>query len=121
MLPAKARLARREDFALAIRRGRRVNAPGIVVHAAVAAADPAAPEAQPRVGFIVGRTVGDAVTRNRLRRRLRHVMAGRLQQLPAGARVVVRATPSAGKRSFSLLATSLDSALERSFVPEQRG
>jgi ribonuclease P protein component len=123
VLPAKARLSRRDDFALAVRRGRRVSAPGIVVHAAIAdraQGETGAVPTHPLVGFIVGRSVGNAVTRNRLRRRLRHVMASRLDQLPPGARLVVRATPSAAQRSFDGLSSSVDRALARSFVPGRR-
>jgi ribonuclease P protein component len=118
VLPAKARLSRRDDFALAVRRGRRVSAPGIVVHSAVPADSGA--DSSVLVGFIVGRSVGNAVVRNRVRRRLRHLMAVRLAELPAGSRVVVRATPAASQRTFAALQTSVDAALTHSFVPDQR-
>ena len=111
MLPAKLRLTRRDDFALAIRRGRRVSAPGIVLHT-----HPGAGTGTPRVGFIVNRSVGNAVERNQVRRRLRHVMAGRTDQLGPGARIVVRATPAASGRSFAALAGAVDAALAKSRV-----
>ena len=111
MLPAKLRLTRREDFALAIRRGRRVSAPGIVVHS-----HPGSGTGTPRVGFIVSRAVGNAVARNQVRRRLRHVMATRTAALPPGLRMVVRATPSAGSRSFDALADSVDAALTKTLA-----
>jgi len=108
VLPATLRLTRRDDFALAIRRGRRVSAPGIVVHS-----HPGSGSGTPRVGFVVGRTVGNAVDRNLVRRRLRHVLAARVGDLPPGARVVIRATPTAGECSYATLRDSVDGALAR--------
>jgi ribonuclease P protein component len=82
----------------------------LVLHAHVEAAASA-----PKVGFVVGRPVGPAVTRNQVRRRLRHLIADRLEQLPAGARVVVRATPAAAGRSSATLGAALDDALGKAF------
>src|SRR5215475_2919117 len=65
----------------------------------------------PRAGFVVSRAVGGAVARNRVRRRLRHLMRDRLTSLPAGTDVVVRALPGAATRSFSALGVDLDRAL----------
>jgi ribonuclease P protein component len=48
-----------------------------------------------RVGFVVSRAVGNAVMRNRVKRRLRHLAAPHIDQLPAGTGVVVRALPRA--------------------------
>lgn len=78
-------------------------------------ADPAtgAAAVPPRAGFVVGRSVGPAVVRNRLRRRLRHLVAGRLADLPAGAMLVVRAQPAAAERSWYDLGADLDRALSR--------
>lgn len=108
MLPAKLRLTRRDDFALAIRRGRRVSAPGIVLHA-----HPGTGSGTPRIGFIVNRAVGNAVERNEVRRRLRHLVAARTEAIAPGARLVVRATPSAGTASFQALADSVAVALAK--------
>src|SRR5215813_4730379 len=54
----------------------------------------------PRAGFVVSRAVGGAVARNRVRRRLRHLMRDRLVSLPAGA-----------TRSSAALGVDLDRAL----------
>jgi ribonuclease P protein component len=67
------------------------------------------------VGFVVGRPVGGAVVRNQVRRRLQHLVAARLDQLPVGARLVVRATPDAAGRSSAALGDALDAALRKAY------
>ena len=108
MLPHQARLRSRAEFAETTRRGARAGAPDLVVYLSVDAADACA-----RAGFVVSRTVGSAVTRNQVRRRLRHLVRDRLDRLPAGGRLVVRATPSAAGASYAALAGQLDAALSR--------
>jgi ribonuclease P protein component len=51
------------------------------------------------------------VVRNAVRRRLRHLMVDRVQHLPAGARVVVRALPEAAMVRSSSMAHDVDNAL----------
>jgi ribonuclease P protein component len=63
------------------------------------------------VGFAVSKAVGGAVVRNRVRRRLRAIIAGELPTLPAGARVVVRALPAAATAPFAALSSDVHSAL----------
>lgn len=65
------------------------------------------------VGFVVSKAVGVAVERNRVKRRLRHLMREHLAQLPLGSRLVVRALPAATGLSSSVLAADLISALQR--------
>ncbi len=67
----------------------------------------------PRVGFVVSRAVGSAVVRNRTKRRLRALAAGRLATIPTGPDVVVRANPAAATASFDELAADLDRLLSR--------
>lgn len=115
MLPSENRLRRREDFATAVRQGRRAGRRHLVVHLS-GGADPhadgvSAPPA--RAGFVVSRAVGNAVVRNRVRRRLRHLMRDRLPKLPAGSLVVVRALAGADGAAYGQLARELDAALER--------
>ena len=110
MLSRSARLHRRADFRIATKLGHRVSATGLVLHAHVDPADPTR-----KVGFVVGRTVGPAVTRNQVRRRLRHLVAARLDGLPTGSRLVVRATPAAAGRSAALLGAALDRALAQAY------
>ncbi|MFF3765983.1 ribonuclease P protein component [Streptomyces sp. NPDC001922] len=122
MLPTENRLRRREDFATAVRRGRRAGRPHLVVHfrsatsSARGGTDPHASgeNATPaRAGFVVSKAVGGAVVRNLVKRRLRHLMRDRLALLPAGSLVVVRALPGAGEADHDQLARDLDAALQR--------
>ena len=102
-------MRRRAEFAATVRGGRRAAAGSVlVVHCRVSPDDTPA-----RVGFIVGRTVGSAVARNRVRRRLRHLMRDRLGALPPGATLVVRANPAAVVASSSQLAAAVDGAVAR--------
>ncbi|WKX71497.1 ribonuclease P protein component [Streptomyces sp. XD-27] len=116
MLPTEHRLRRREDFAAAVRRGRRAGRPLLVVHLRSGTTDPHAPgeSASPvRAGFVVSKAVGGAVVRNLVKRRLRHLVRDRLDRLPAGSLVVVRALPGAGEAGHDQLARDLDTALQR--------
>ncbi|MEX2983225.1 ribonuclease P protein component [Streptomyces sp. C36] len=116
MLPSESRLRRREDFATAVRRGRRAGRPLLVVHLSSGNTDPHTPGgiAPPvRAGFVVSKAVGGAVVRNSVKRRLRHLMRDRLDQLPAGSLVVVRALPGAGEADHTQLGRDLDTALQR--------
>ncbi|GGT68178.1 MULTISPECIES: ribonuclease P protein component [Streptomyces] len=116
MLPTENRLRRREDFATAVRRGRRAGRPLLVVHLSSGATDPHAPgeSASPtRAGFVVSKAVGGSVVRNQVKRRLRHLVRERLSELPPGSLVVVRALPGAGDADHAQLARDLDAALQR--------
>ncbi|MEV7570272.1 ribonuclease P protein component [Streptomyces tanashiensis] len=116
MLPTENRLRRREDFATAVRRGRRAGRPLLVVHLRSGASNPHAPgESAPptRAGFVVSKAVGGAVVRNQVKRRLRHLVRDRLAELPPGSLVVVRALPGAGDAEHAQLARDLDAALQR--------
>lgn len=68
---------------------------------------------QTRVGFVVSKAVGNAVVRNRTKRRLRHLMGARLQLVPAGAGVVVRALPAAAAADSRALGAELDRLLAK--------
>lgn len=119
MLPAGSRLRRRADFTATLRRAHGTRAGGlVVVHVDDTPADdeptpsgrPAAPA---RVGFVVSRAVGPAVTRNLVKRRLRHVLARRIGELPTDARVVVRALPASAVASSAQLDAAVARALTR--------
>ncbi|HEU0131287.1 MAG TPA: ribonuclease P protein component [Mycobacteriales bacterium] len=108
MLPAAARLRRREEFTDVVRRGRRASRGPLTCHLAPGDATPC-----PQVGFVIGKVVGPAVVRNRLRRRLRHLLRARLATLPPGTRLVVRARPGAGELDSAALGSLLDAALAK--------
>jgi ribonuclease P protein component len=66
-----------------------------------------------RVGFVVSKAVGPAVIRNRVKRRLRHLMRTRVVALGAGSHLVVRAQPAAATATSAELAAALDRCLDR--------
>ncbi len=64
-----------------------------------------------RVGLVVSKAVGGSVVRHRVARRLRHVMRDRLELLPPGSQVVIRALPRSATAESARLAAELDRAL----------
>jgi ribonuclease P protein component len=112
VLPAPNRLRQRADFTSAVRSsgGLRAGSRLIVVHAHPTDARAGLP---PRVGFVVSKAVGGAVVRNRTRRRLRALVASRLDRLPDGLDIVVRANPPAATASSAELAEALDPLVDR--------
>jgi len=140
VLAAAQRLRRSSDFAAAIRGGRRANRGVLVVH--LEPSSPVAPSspqststaskpvrnadvehtsAPVRAGFVVSKAVGGAVTRNKVRRRLRHLVRDRLADLPAGATLVVRALPGAAEASYTRLGADLDAAIAAARAPRKPG
>jgi ribonuclease P protein component len=113
VLAAAQRLRRRGEFAAAVRAGRRAARGVVVVHLMSPEtenlSEPAGTDV--RAGFVVSKAVGGAVARNRVKRRLRHLVRDRLAQLPAGTDIVVRALPGAAGRPYLRLASDLDAAL----------
>ena len=107
MLPAPNRLRSRSDFTSAVRgRGSaRAGSRLLVVHATRTDTRAGSP---PRVGFVVSRAVGGAVVRNRVKRRLRAVVAVWLPSTPDGVDVVVRANPPAASASSEELSAALE-------------
>jgi ribonuclease P protein component len=106
MLPAASRLTHRDDFSTAVRRGRRSGRSRLVVHLHAASG-----AGCPKAGFVVSKAVGGSVVRHRVARRLRHLVAARLDMLPPGALLVVRALPPAAVASSAELAVDLDAGL----------
>lgn len=104
MLPAAARMRSRADFAEARKSGSKTGRPLLSGQLRVrpGIGEPA------RVGFTVSRAVGSAVIRNRVRRRLRHLVRGYLPVLPDGSLLVVRAHPRAATARQADLAAELD-------------
>ena len=62
---------------------------------------------------MVSRAVGSAVTRNLVKRRLRHLARPRLDALPAGSMLVVRALPASASAGYDELAEELDRVLRK--------
>lgn len=138
MLAAAQRLRRSSDFAVAIRAGRRAARGSVVVHLHLdstetvgveetegpvqqhEAIEPVHAAVAARAGFVVSKAVGNAVVRNRVRRRLRHLVRERLDALPAGATLVVRAQPSAARATYPQLGLDLDAALRAAVAPRAR-
>jgi ribonuclease P protein component len=107
-------MRRRQDFAAALRRGSgqaRVATPTVVAHLTIAPNPPADTAQSVLAGFVVSRAVGPAVVRNRVRRRLRHLVRAHLTQLPPGSRLVVRALPAAATATGDVLRAHVDEAL----------
>jgi ribonuclease P protein component len=117
VLAAAQRLRRSTDFAAAIRGGRRIGRGTLVVHLLV---DEPAQASTARAGFVVSKAVGNAVVRNRVQRRLRHLVRPRLAELPDGARLVVRALPAAAEASYAELGADLDTALDVARKPRRQ-
>jgi ribonuclease P protein component len=91
-----------------VRQGQRAGGSGLVAHLLITPSP-----APARVGFVVGRGVGPAVVRNRVRRRLRHLVADRLTRLPDGTLLVLRATAASSEASSSELGAAMDRVLDR--------
>ncbi|MBO0898607.1 ribonuclease P protein component [Cellulomonas sp. zg-ZUI199] len=106
MLPAAHRMRRSADFQQTVRRGARGGRDTLVVHLTTST-DPGPPV----VGLVVSRAVGNAVTRNRVKRRLRALVTARLDEVPDGSLLVVRAQPAAAASSSGELGRDLDKAL----------
>ena len=133
MLPAGNRLRRSSDFAAVIRGGRRVGRGTLVVHVTFPLATSlteqpgsnslpgcsASPAAVSGAGFVVSKAVGGAVVRNTVKRRLRHLVASKLDSLPAGTTLVVRALPPSALAAYSQLELDLDAALAAAQRPRK--
>jgi ribonuclease P protein component len=110
VLPAPHRLTRGDDLRRVSRSGRRSGSDTVVVHVIAGAAEDAGTT---RVGFAVSRAVGNSVVRHRVQRRLRHLVRDRLDAVPAGSQVVVRALAPAAHASYAELGADLDRCLQR--------
>ncbi|AXK87117.1 ribonuclease P protein component [Nocardia farcinica] len=129
MLPEPYRLHHRADFSRTVRRGQRIGRRDLVVHAFVHTYDELAHATErhgdpvaagsfvrvggPRFGLIVSKAVGSAVVRHRVARRLRHMCATLVDEVPADADVVIRALPGAATADSAELARQLRSGLRK--------
>lgn len=118
MLPAHSRIRRSREFTETMSRGARAGRSTLVVHLDVPATQEPGTVQNPgaRAGFVVSKAVGNAVARHLVVRRLRALVARRLDTLPAGSRLVVRALPGSATSSSGQLAKDLDGALGRALA-----
>ncbi len=111
VLSAAHRLARGEDFTTAIRRGTRCGNRRLVVHYRAGGRGDESPAL---VGVVVPKKqIPLATRRNRVKRRVRALMAQRVGTLEPGARVVVRGLAGADGADSSILGKDLDRLLSR--------
>jgi len=114
VLAADHRLREGDAFRRTVRSGRRAGGTALVVHLATDAESRAESHPEPaRVGFVVSKAVGGAVVRNRVRRRLRHLVRTHLVSLPASSALVVRALPPAAGLDSAELDAELTRCLDR--------
>ena len=66
----------------------------------------------PRVGLVVSKTVGNAVVRNRAKRVLRALMSSRIDLLPEGVDLVIRAKTDLPGAPTAALGRDLDKVLD---------
>ncbi|WP_061963256.1 ribonuclease P protein component [Demequina aurantiaca] len=105
MLPASSRMRAASDFQFVMRRGSKSGRKTAVVYLARTG------DATSMAGFAVSKAVGGAVIRNRVKRRMRAIMAELLPTLPPGSGVVVRALPASADATFAQLHADLSGAL----------
>jgi ribonuclease P protein component len=119
VLPRNRRIRRGVEFRSVLRSGCRASSRTVVVHVGrmdgidTRSGSDAGPRSCARVGFVVGRSVGGAVERNRVARRLRHLMAARIGSIPDDLAVVIRALPPAAAATPRDLDRDLSRALDR--------
>ena len=106
MLPPENRLTDSLGFTAATRGGQRAGGRGLVLHLTRTGGAGA-----PQVGMIVSRAVGNSVVRNRVKRRLRHLVRARLGHLEPGTVVAVRALPASASMTSAELGGQLDRCL----------
>jgi ribonuclease P protein component len=103
-----------ESFRATSRSGRRAGSTTLVTHVLVDdSVGGHVGVSEVRAGFVVSKAVGGSVVRSKVKRRLRHLMAERLDRLPAASRVVVRANPAAATATYRQLGADLDRCLDR--------
>jgi ribonuclease P protein component len=99
-----------------MRGGRRAGRGTVVVHLLL---EEPVRASTARAGFVVSKAVGNAVVRNKVRRRLRHLVRPLLTDLPDGALLVVRALPAAAGATSATLGGDLVTALAAARRPRR--
>lgn len=107
MLPRERRLKERTAWRRVYEQGRSWGHPLAVLYAL-----PQPPPSK-RFGLAVGKGVGKAVQRNRVRRRLRHIVYSLEPRVREGAEYIIRARPTAGQTTFDDLIRAVGDLLRR--------
>ena len=123
MLPRDRRVRTPAEFRHLGRTGTRAGRRTVVVSVATdpdqtRSTSPSAP--RPRAGFVVSKAVGNAVTRNRVKRRLRAIVADQMRLPPLRdlpVLVQVRALPAAAEADYALLRRETVGALGKALKP----
>lgn len=117
MLRESNRIGRQEGFGHTLKEGGKSGNRVLVVSVLLAYQDSEVERnSGSRAGVIVGkRQVPQATRRNRIKRRLRHLLAERLGSLPDGTTVVVRALEGAVDMPSEELGVNLDRLLASAF------
>lgn len=111
-------LKKRAEF-LRLRGGQRWSMPVCVVETKPSPPDSPRPDA-PRFGFTITKKIGNAVVRNKIRRRLRAIVAGLdADQARAGSDYVIVVRPAAVSSTFADLARDLNEAFRRVHKPRR--
>jgi ribonuclease P protein component len=99
--PREARLVRRGEFDAVYRAGKRRSSSYFTVFFR-ANQLPCS-----RYGFSIKKALGGAVVRNRIRRRVREIVRGHRQEIPAGWDIVIHPKNSVARAEFAALAADL--------------
>ena len=103
-------MRRSRDFRETVAQGNRAGRPRVVLHVLYGLDTD---DSVPNVGFVVSSAVGGSVVRHRVTRQLRHIMWAKLDVVPSGSRIVVRALPASATATSVELEADVDKALKR--------
>ena len=99
--PREARLVRRGEFDAVYRAGKRRSNSHFTVFLR------ANQLPRSRFGFSIKKALGGAVARNRIRRRVREIVRGHRQEIPAGWDIVIHPKSNVAKAEFAALTADL--------------
>ncbi|WJZ03984.1 ribonuclease P protein component [Corynebacterium freiburgense] len=114
MLPKQHKLSTSAEFSRVVKSGKRKGSKTVVVHVWEHTAEAGiARMGGPRFGLIVSKSVGNAVVRHRVSRRLRHICAKSLGNMPDSFDVVIRALPASAQAPSEEMMRDVQRALKR--------
>lgn len=122
MLAAQHRLARNEGFGTVLKKGKRAGNRYMVVNLLMSDSSIYRAKSSPaKGGIVVGKKqIPGSVNRNRVKRRMRHLLTRRLKVLPSEARVVVRMLGPSVNASSEVLGENLDRLLNSNLQRVQK-